>query len=42
MRVLFVTHSAAMQGANLALLELAQELKTHYGVEPGGFDATDS
>ncbi len=34
MRVLFVTHSAAMQGANLALLELAQELKTHYGVEP--------
>lgn len=34
MRVLFITHSAAMQGANLALLELVEGLKKDYGVDP--------
>ena len=33
-RVLYVTHSVAMQGANLALLELVQDLKREYNVEP--------
>lgn len=33
MRVLFVTHSAAMQGANLAMLELMQDLKRDYGID---------
>ena len=33
-RVLFVTHTEAMQGANHSLLRLMLELREHHGVEP--------
>ncbi|MBO4811794.1 MAG: glycosyltransferase family 4 protein [Prevotella sp.] len=34
LRILFVTHTVAMQGANHSMLRLIQELRDNYGVEP--------